>query len=153
MSKRSQGRFDLGEAKYIADTSALITLVASSAPTRTRNLTRLVEAGRLRVPEPVAREIRRREGKLKQWVDRHSPDCIQRATDDNIRDLADICRTYAHLLGEKAGAADPIVVCFARYFRQARWTVLTDDGGIQAVCLKEAIPCIPSAGFRRLESM
>lgn len=150
----SQDRLPLVEFRYIADTSALISLVsARPARVHVRYLTRMVQDGRLRLPESVAREIKRREDKLRDWVNRHSPDCLQRATDDNIRELSRICRQHGTYLGEKATAADPIVVCMGGYYGSSGWTVLTDDSGIQAVCLIEGIAYVTSAAFRRIEGL
>lgn len=152
MSKAYQTRLDLGDIRYIADTSALISLVGGRTPAaRPRDLTRIVDDGRLRIPEPVAREIRRREDKLKAWLRRHQHKCVERARDESIKDLETICRTYNEYLGDKAGAADPIVVCFGKYFK--RWTVMTDDAGIQAVCLIESIQFVTSSAFCRLERL
>ena len=110
-----------------------------------------VREGRLKVPDAVAREIRRKEDRLKVWVDRHKRDCVVRPPPEALAILTRIARKYRHYLGEKAGAADPIVVCMAIYYRDSPLTPLTDDTGIQAVCHLENVRFVTSGTFRSLE--
>ena len=140
--------------RYLADTSALLNLVGTSAsPLRPKNLTPLLDQGRLRIPEAVAREVRQKDDRLKAWVDRHKQRCVLRATNENIVELARISRDYKQYLGDKAGAGDPIVVCMATYYKGSWFLALTDDGGIQAVCVLEKIPYVTSGAFCRLEGL
>jgi len=138
--------------KYLADSSALLNLVGvRDSLARPRNLTKLVSQGRLRIPDAVAREIRKKDDRLRNWVERHGRDCVLEATDDNIAELQRIGRSYVQYLGDKAGSADPICVCMAIYYRGSGFVTLTDDAGIQVVCLFEKVPYVTSSGFCRLE--
>ncbi len=139
-------------SQYLADTSALLNLVTDRrSPVRARYLTKLVREGRLKVPDAVAREIRRKEDRLKSWVDRHKRDCVVRPPPEAVAMLTRIARQYRDYLGEKAGAADPIVVCMAIYYRDSPLTPLTDDTGIQAVCHLGKVRFVTSGTFRSLE--
>lgn len=140
--------------QYLADTSALLNLVTDRrSPVRAKYLTRLVREGRLKVPDAVAREIRQKEDRLKGWVDRHKRHCVVRPTPQAAANLPRIARQYRDYLGEKSGAADPIVVCMAIYYRDSPLTPLTDDTGIQAVCHLEGVRFVTSGTFRRLEGI
>lgn len=140
--------------RYLADTSALLNLVGTSgSPLRPRDLTLLLSQGRLKIPEAVAREIRKKDDRLKAWVDRHKPRCVLRATNENIAELSRISRDYKQYLGDKVGAGDPIVICMATYYSGSWFLALTDDGGIQAVCVLEKIPYVTSSAFCRLEGL
>lgn len=140
--------------RYLADTSALLNLVGiSKSPLRLKNLTSLLSQDRLKIPEAVAREIRKKDDRLKIWADRHKTRCVLRATNENIAELSRISRDYKRYLGDRVGAGDPIVICMAMYYRESWFLVLTDDGGIQAVCVLEKIPYVTSSAFCRLEGL
>ena len=132
----------------------MITLIAGRrAPARPRNLTKLVRDGRLKLPDSVGRELRKKDDPLKNWVTRHWADCVLTATDQNIGELARISRDYSHYLGDDRGAADPVVICMAIYLRSSDWIVLADDAGIQAVCVLEGIQFVTSSAFCRIEGI
>jgi rRNA maturation endonuclease Nob1 len=140
--------------QYLADTSALLNLITNrQSPVRARYLTKLVREGRLKVPDAVAREIRRKHDRLRGWVDRQKRRCIVKPTSEAAADLPRIARQYRDYLGEKAGAADAIVVCMAIYYRDSPLTPLTDDTGVQAVCHLEGVRFVTSGTFRRLEGV
>jgi hypothetical protein len=144
----------LSDVKYLADTSALLSLVAGGrAPARVRNLTRLVGERRMRLPESVGRELRRKDDPVKDWVNRHWTECIIPATNQNTAELVRISRDYRRYLGDDPSAADPLVVCMGIYFRDSSWLVLTDDGGIQAVCLFENLRFVTSQSLRVIEGI
>jgi hypothetical protein len=144
----------MSEFVYIADSSALITLISPKrALAKPRDLTKLAKGGRIKIADPVAREIRRRDDKLKGWIDRHLKECELKATNENTVDLGRISRDHVYYLGDKPGAADPVVVCLAKYYEDKEWVVLSDDAGVQAACLIENIRYVTSAAFCRLESL
>jgi len=120
---------------------------------RPKDLTKLVRQGRLKIPDAVAREIRKKDDRLRDWVGRHGRDCVLDARDENIAELQRIARSYIRYLGEKPGAADPLVVCMAIYYKASGFITLTDDAGIQVVCLFEKVPYVTSSGFCRLEGL
>ncbi len=101
----------------------------------------------------MAREIRRRDDRLKTWVDRHRNRCVQAATNENVAELSRIVSEYASFLGSAPNAADPLVICMALYYRDAGWLVLTDDSGIQVVCVLEGVQYLTSTGFCTVEGI
>jgi hypothetical protein len=144
----------LSDLKYLADASALLNLVAGGrAPTRVRSLTKLVGERRMRLPESVGRELRRRDDAVKNWVNRHWFDCVISATNQNTTQLVRISRDYRRYLGDDPSAADPLVVCMGIYYKDSSWIVLTDDGGIQAVCLFEDLRFVTSSSLRAIEGI
>lgn len=143
----------MDEFTYLADLSSLLQLVGvSTSRVRTRDLTRIAKTNRLRIPDAVAREARRKEDRLKSWIDRN-PSFIQRSTDQNVAELMRLSQTYPGFLGAKVGAADLIVVAMGVFYRRSDWVVLTDDVGIQAVCVLESIHYVSASVFRRLEGI
>lgn len=137
--------------KYIADSSSLITLISSkSSRGRPRDLGRLLRQGRLKVPDAVKRELDNQKDRLADWL-RRNPDCVQRSTDENTVDVARIATQHRGLIGDKPGAADPVVVAMGIYYRAAGWTVLTDDGGVQAACYLEGVRFLTVGAFSALE--
>jgi uncharacterized protein DUF4411 len=146
-------RRSASQLKYIADTSSLLELVAKrDAPTRVRQITRIAKAGRLRVPDRVARELGRKADKLKSWVARN-PSIVLASTNENVGELVRVSQTYPHHLGTKTGAADPIIVAMGVFFERSNWVILTDDVGIQTVCVLENLTYVSSRVFLRLEQL
>ncbi len=135
--------------RYLFDTSALINLVRGGV--RTQRLSRLVESGALRLPGRVAKEIRRRDDRLKDWVERNR-DTIIRETTENTAELERIAREYSGILGRSRRGADPVLIAMALYYGE-QGILVTDDGGIQAVCFEEGIPFLTSPAFRRREGL
>lgn len=135
---------------YLSDTCALVNLVEPRGPLRIRQLSRLARFGMLKIPRAVARELRRRDDRLKNWIERGAAGTIVESTADNSAELERISRQYADFLGSTRCAADAVVLAMAVYYRQAGWVVLTDDSGVQAACFREGLPSLPSATFRRL---
>lgn len=132
---------------YLADTSALLELTKGrQAEVRPRAFTKLVQDGSLWIPAAVAREIRRRDDKLKEWLDRH-PECIVQETDQNVAELTRIALQYEDELRYSANGADPSVVAMGIYYRDSR-VVVTNDAGIQVACYEEGIPFLTAAAFR-----
>jgi rRNA maturation endonuclease Nob1 len=115
-----------------------------------RSLTPLAREGRLVIPNAVARELRRRQDSIREWVDRHT-ECRLPETNENMVQLPRIMSGYADFIGS-SGGADPSVIAMGLYYRDT-YTVVTDDGGIQAVCYREALAFLTSAAFRRLENV
>jgi len=140
---------------YLADTSSLVNLVKPRiASVRLRFLTRLLDGGRLRLPDAVARELCECNDDLKGWANRHSRRWLK-STNENTETLAAVCRNHARYLlrEDKKYSADAVVISMAIYHRAAGWIVLADDAGIQAVCLLEQLPYCTSQAFRVLEAV
>ena len=139
---------------YLADTSSLINLVKSKAAVRLSFLTRLVQGGRLRVPDAVADELSECNDDLKGWANRHRRRWVK-SNDQNTQGLEDVCRTYSRYLmrQDKKSRADAVVVCMAIHYSASPWVVLADDGGIQAVCVLLGLPYSTSKAFRMLEGL
>jgi hypothetical protein len=137
---------------YLADCSSLINMVNSKTKVRTRYLTTLLKNGRLKLPDAVARELRRCDDVLKSWVERHQ-DKWFRCTNENTADLHYVSTKYSTFLirDDKKTAADPVIICMAKFYRSSGWTVLADDAGIQAACLMEDLPYCTSQAFRVIE--
>lgn len=135
---------------YLADTSAMLDL--AHAGTRLKSLTKLVNQGRLRLPAPVAAELKGKVDAMRTWINRHQRQCVIQTTNDHVQELRRISTQYRDYL--KVSNADPLVVCMGLYYQRANqgtWLVLTSDGGIQATCIMEQIRFIPTNAFRRLE--
>jgi hypothetical protein len=142
----------LAGLKYIADAVSLIDLVAGRAPTvKVQLLTRLVKDGRLRIPDAVKREVRRKDDRLKRWIDRQRVPCIIDSNNQNTAELSRIARLHQDVLGDDPRSADPVVVCMGLYYKEAGWVVLSNDAGVQAACAREMVHCLTVAAFRRLE--
>ena len=107
----------------------------------------------MKLPESVGRELRKKDDRLKNWVNRHWADCVLAATDQNIAGLTRISREYVRYLGDDPGAADPLVVCMALYLRNSGWIVLADDAGIQAVCVLESLQFVTYSAFCKIEGI
>ena len=135
--------------RYLFDASALINLVRGRM--RPRQLTRLVDSDTLRLPGRVAQEIRRRDDQIKDWVNQH-PNAIIRETPVNTAELERIAVDYAHLLGQSRRGADAVLVAMALHYGN-QGIIVTDDGGIQAVCFEEGIPYLTSPAFRHREGL
>lgn len=139
--------------RYLFDTSALVNLVnAGNAGVRVhvRVLTGLVNTGVLHLPERVAKEIRRRDDRLKHWVERH-PEAVIRETTENTVELERVARAHRDVLGPSRRSADAVLVAMALYYPD--WTVVADDTGIQAACFREGLQCLTSLAFRRVQGL
>lgn len=134
--------------RYLFDTSALVNLV--NADVRVRVLTGLADTGVLRLPERVAKEIRRRDDRLKDWVERH-PEAVIRATTENTAELERVARAHRDVLGPSRRSADAVLVAMALYYRDR--TVVADDTGIQAACFREGLQCLAFQTFRRVQGL
>src|SRR5687768_1647613 len=109
---------------------------SSTGKARARDLTHLVNEGRMKVPDAAEREVDDQNDRLSTWLANHQG-CIQRATNENSTELARISRQHGPLFGYKSGSADPVVVTMGGYYKAGGWTVLTDDAGVQAACFVE----------------
>lgn len=137
--------------RYLFDTSALINLVRSGR-VRVPRLTRLADSGALRLPNRVAKEIRKRDDQLKRWVDSHPEFCIHE-NDTNTSELQRILQEHGNQFTKTGRLADAVVVAMAISFQEQGMVVISDDTGIQTVCHLEDIRCLPSGVFRRIESL
>ena len=135
---------------YYIDTNAIIELVKTT-PGR-RLLEELGNRNELRIPEAVQREaMRRKESGAARWVREHRQ-FVMPATQDVAERALALASTHGRLFTHSPGAADPEIVAAAVLHRdrEPSPTVLSDDTGVQAVCLLENVPYVAVAGFRRL---
>ena len=135
---------------YYIDTNAIIEIV-KTAPGR-RTLEALGNRNELRIPQSVQREAtRRKEAAAERWVREH-----RRFVMSTTQEVADrafaLASTYARLFTTTSGAADPEIVAAAVLHRdrEPSPTVLSDDIGVQAVCLEENVPYATVRAFQRL---
>ena len=75
-----------------------------------------------------------------------------RATQDIVELEFALASTHQRLFTNSPGAADPELVAAAVLHRDRRPvpTVLSDDTGVQAVCLKEDVPYATVVVFQRI---
>ena len=135
--------------RYLFDASALINVYKDGL--RARQLTSLAKSGKLRVPKRVAKEIRRRDDRLKSWVNNH-PEAVITETNENTAQLERIMREYSQELGTSRRSADHVIVAMGLHYREQR-VVVTDDAGIQAACFREDLRFLPFQAFRHVESV
>ena len=135
---------------YYVDTNAIIVVVRTG-PGR-QLLEELGNRNELRIPPAVLREAtRRKESEAERWVRRHRRFVMPSTQEVADRTLA-LASVYGHLFTHSPGAADPELVAVALLHRDRSPapTVLSDDTGVQAVCLAEDVPCATVAAFQRL---
>jgi Domain of unknown function (DUF4411) len=135
--------------QYLGDASSLITLF--NQKTSVRKLSALVTSGRLRIPKRVAAELKRQPDKVNYWITSH-PEIVILERSEHLRELDRILRTYSQELTSTPSAADPVIIAMALFFNGAR-VVLTDDAGIQIVCVRENLRFLPVQAFRRAEGI
>ena len=136
---------------YLPDANGVINLLRDGV--RARTLNKLGDANQLKVVDGVARELRGRDGKAKSWVDSRPQYVVDATRNDRIvAEMERLAKAYGHLFTVTARAADPILVATACFYRDTDpcRTIVTDDGGVQAVCLHEGIAFAPFKAFRRL---
>ncbi len=135
---------------YYIDTNAIIALV-KTGPGR-QMLEDLGKRNELRISEAVQREAtRRRETEAARWVRDHKRFVMPTTKDVAERTLA-LASTHGRLFTNSPGAADPELVAAAVLHRDREPvpTVLSDDTGVQAVCLIENVPYATVAAFQRI---
>ncbi len=154
---------------YVLDSSAIIDLHQHFPKRRLRKaLNGLARQDRLRIPEGVRREIKRKTDdarKTLEQLDNHSPQFVVRiARVHNLQEeLSRIEQAYGEQirLGNKVypgfwhsasgrKAVDGQVVALAK---KQGGTVVSDDRGIRAACLLENVPCIGWTEFARVLSL
>ena len=135
---------------YYIDTNAIIALV-KTVPGR-QLLEDLGKRNELRISEAVQREAtRRKETEAARWVRGHKRFVMPATKDVAERTLA-LASTHGRLFTNSPGAADPELVAAAVLHRDREPvpTVLSDDTGVQAVCLIENVPYATVAVFQRI---
>ena len=138
------------ERCYYIDTNAIIAL-AKTGPGR-QKLEDLGKRNELRILEAVEREaMRRKETKTARWVREHKR-FVMRATEAVAERTLALASTHGRLFTNSPGAADPELVAAAVLHRDREPvpTVLSDDTGVQAVCLIENVPYATVAVFQRI---
>lgn len=139
----------LDDCCILPDANAIINLLKTGV--RERLLSEMCATGKLRIVDDVARELRAREGDARRWVNNNqsavlSP--IQAVLDEVVR----LAREYGELFTTVGKAADPALVATACYYRSAsvRHLIVTDDHGVQAVCILERLEFAPYRAYRAL---
>lgn len=148
---------------YVCDTSALID-IHQHFPKHFRKLKSLVEQNRLRIPESVSRELKRRSNKvsaaLQTWAKTYQQLIVIVGRVNRLRTEVpriDVAygekvsvggREYPGFWHSSAGrkAADAQVVAVAKVFG---WTVVSDDRAVRYACLLERVECIGWSEFAR----
>lgn len=134
---------------YLIDSNGLITLIMREKAS-VRPLTRLVSDGRLRSPQSVIRECRRRADRLRAWIDRN-PGLGITETTERMHELARIGHQYSDVLGDNPRAADFSLVALAVHY--GSWIVVSDDTGVEIACMREGIRQISVRAFRQIEHL
>ncbi len=146
---------------YVCDADSLITLRRHFKRKCITRLRRFAKSGLLRVPEGVARELRRKTDHLSNFVKRYEESIVVRMR-DHPKLPGELVRiessygesirvgnqTYRGFWASQAGrkAADGQVVATARVFG---CTVVSDDHAVKLACALENVPCIGWAEFAR----
>ena len=94
---------------------------------------------------------RRKETEAARWVRGHKRFVMPATKDVAERTLA-LASTHGRLFTNSPGAADPELVAAAVLHRDREPvpTVLSDDTGVQSVCLIENVPYATVAVFQRI---
>lgn len=148
---------------YVLDASALIDL-CRHFPDKYRKLGHMSQQGRIKIPEGIFRELKRKADKVFKTVERWSKkdrDCIVRiaAVHGLAYEVARIERQYGQeiVVGTRAysgfwrspsgrKAADGQLIAVAKILKA---TVVSDDRAVQLVCMLENVPCISWREFAR----
>lgn len=151
---------------YVLDSTAIIDLHGHFKTKQVRKaLNRLARQDQLRMPEGVKREIVRRSdhaGVTVQQMEHEFPKCVVRiGSDPHLQgELVRIDTAYGESIqvgrltypglwrsprGRKAADAQVVAVA-----KRLRATAVSDDKGVQRVCLLENVPCIGWSEFARL---
>ncbi len=137
---------------YLIDSSALIDLLGGKNPQAPLNfLTRLAKSGRFRVPAAVLREIDQQDDKLRGWARRNRELLTVPETEDILAYHDRVIEEYGRFFTTSDGAADPLVVCTAIYFRDSRpedWDVVANDAGVRVALNQERIFALTDREFR-----
>ncbi len=162
-SQRNAFRWVEGMETYVLDASALIDLHLHFRA-GFRKLGYMAQEGRIKIPEGIFRELRRRTDRLfkavERWSQKNSDCIVQIARVHNLADeLARIEQQYGEriVVGTKpyygfwhspAGrkAADGQVIAVAKVLNA---TVVSDDHAVRLACMLEGIPCVGWTEFAR----
>lgn len=135
---------------FYADTNAIIALV-KTGPGR-QLLEQLGDRNELRIPKAVQREAtRRRETEAARWVRDHKR-FVMPTTQDVAALAFSLASHHERLFTTSPSAADPELVAAAVLHRdrQPTPTILSDDTGVQAVCLEENVPYATVRAFQHI---
>ncbi|RKY02745.1 hypothetical protein DRP77_07410 [Candidatus Poribacteria bacterium] len=149
------------EPIYVCDADALINLY-QHFPNKFRALRDMVARNKVKIPEGVYRELRRKTDRLRRYVERWERDYqfVIRFKDRRLREeLARIERKYGERIAvgkrayngfwsSRAGrrSADPQVVAVGKV---RGGIVVSDDLAVRMVCMLEGVECIGWSEFAR----
>lgn len=141
---------DLDNACILPDANGIIYLLKNGV--RERLLNRLCAEKRLKIVDDVARELRRREASTtKVWVDRNRQSIVEPAQ-EVLDEVVRLAREYQDIFTVVGKAADPSLVATAIYYKgsQMRHLIVSDDHGVQAVCVLEQIEFVPCRAYHTI---
>lgn len=138
---------------YVYDTSGLVAAwnrlyPPGSFPSYWERVDKLVEGGRLRVPQEVFNEIKAQDDALYAWTKQRAEAMVVPTTRPLLLEVAAILADHERLTmpGKGRGKADPFVIALAA---QLECPVVThEDGGtaekprIPYVCDERGVPCM-----------
>jgi hypothetical protein len=135
--------------RWLPDSSSVINLLRDGV--KTRALTDLCRRNEMRVVDAVARELQGLDGRAKAWVNANAAFHLA-PVDAVLKEVARISVGYRSMFTVTASAADPVLVATACYHRASNtpWVVVSDDGGVQAVCFLEGLSFLTFGAFRKV---
>ncbi len=128
----------------LMDATSVITLFSRKVPGRKMN--DLGNAGKVRLPGAVQRELERGTDKAASWIRAH-PEFVIKERDEHLREIARVARVHGSILTTSRQSADVVLVSMAIFYRDSKM-VVTDDAGVQAACARERLISLPVGAFQ-----